>query len=481
MRRNGFTFIEILGVITLLALISMIVLVVVDKNLKDSKNVISTAQLENIRSAASMWMADNIERIPNDGYYTILLSDLQNNGYIDSNIVNASNNEVIDPNTVIRIGMRDILVGFETGFDSVDSALLAVANNEIDILNTVALNLDDGIYYYNSNGNLEKSGNIFNVGSIRNNPKGNVLIFNKKIVNACLNYSGKDYEYSIKDGLVVRDLPCSTVRGENLIVNGDLSYGNNSNFSQFTYNNDGFLTISSSTVKILLNDDFIPIDVGKKYEMGITAKSDKGDSYYYLGFVSYDIDKKEILARYVTYVPNSLTTLARDLNVGDEYIYLTDMADWDKTTNAYYRHGFIFWNYTDSTGYTYPELTYSRNVIHNQYSNENIEIGVDVDGEIVNRIRLNSPWSYGNMPSGTKLSQSTDGNTFNYNIFAGNMNSDFYDYSGNVFGVSSDGTLSNNKFRYGTKYIKILSLDNYNAKPNVTTSYKDFYIREVIE
>lgn len=113
MRRNGFTFIEILGVITLLALISTIVIITVDKNLKSSKETIYQSQIENIRSAASMWMADNIEKIPEEGYYTIFLSNLQNNGYLDSDIINPKTDRPFDSDTIIRISMKDILVGDE--------------------------------------------------------------------------------------------------------------------------------------------------------------------------------------------------------------------------------------------------------------------------------------------------------------------------------------------------------------------------------
>ena len=112
MKKNGFTFIEILGVITLLALMSIIVLMVVDKSLKNSKSTLSDVQIENIKSAASMWRTDNIEYIPESGYYILSLGDLINNGYI---------NDVIDPNSqsnydssiLVGVGNSNIIVGKE--------------------------------------------------------------------------------------------------------------------------------------------------------------------------------------------------------------------------------------------------------------------------------------------------------------------------------------------------------------------------------
>lgn len=109
MKKNGFTFIEILGVITLLALLSIIVLVTVDKSLKDSKNTLSDVQIENIKSAASMWRTDNIELIPDSGYYTITLGYLIDNGYIDE-VIDPSNETIYNRNLVINVGINDILV-----------------------------------------------------------------------------------------------------------------------------------------------------------------------------------------------------------------------------------------------------------------------------------------------------------------------------------------------------------------------------------
>lgn len=112
MRKNGFTFIEILGVITLLALISVIVLIVVDDSLKKSKDTLTQAQIENIKSAASMWRTDHIDMIPSSGYYVLTLNDLISNGYID---------EVIDPNSknnydkgiLVNVGMNYININNE--------------------------------------------------------------------------------------------------------------------------------------------------------------------------------------------------------------------------------------------------------------------------------------------------------------------------------------------------------------------------------
>ena len=108
MKKNGFTFIEILGVITVLALISTIILISVSKSLKESKEKLYQVEIENIKSAASMWKTDNIELIPDNGYYLITLKDLQDNGYIKEDLINPKTNENFDKTLLIEIGMNEI-------------------------------------------------------------------------------------------------------------------------------------------------------------------------------------------------------------------------------------------------------------------------------------------------------------------------------------------------------------------------------------
>lgn len=473
MNKKGFTLIEILGVITLLALLSTIIILSVNKSLKESKKTLDAAQIENIRSAASMWRTDNIEYIPDDGYFTIFLSTLQNSGYIDNEIINPNNNETFDKNIIIKIGINDIIVGNEIDVESIDDYMLALVNSEINILNekiTDNTYISDGIYYFNSNGNLEKNGNIIYLNS-NGDVKGNILIHNHKFISGCIQYNNYNYDY-YKGTLTKYNYPCSTTRGENLVINGDLSYRDNTNFNTLTYNNGGYLSradVNNGTT--ILSSNNVPIDIENSYQMDLTVRSNNPLTRYYFGFVESDIDKNTIFKYHISTLNNTFTTLAQDLKNGDEYIYLTDMSNWNNTATQKYQRGFIFWNYSDSTGYQYPELTYSRNVWSNLYTNDNIDLEN-------NRIKLTNPWNHGTFIAGTKLSQTNDGNTYRYALAANiTLSNEWNDLTKILSGI---GTQDNAKFSIATKYIKFLALDNYNAQSNVTTDYKKIYIREVI-
>ena len=127
LKKNGFTFIEILGVITVLALISVIILIVIDKNLKNSKEVLSSVQIENIKSAASMWRTDNIKLVPDSGYYIMTLGELIDSGYIDD-VIDPKSNASYDKQLTFGIGINDVKI------DSQDNLLVLNGYTKINYI-----------------------------------------------------------------------------------------------------------------------------------------------------------------------------------------------------------------------------------------------------------------------------------------------------------------------------------------------------------
>ena len=482
MKKNGFTFIEILGVITLIALLSVIILTVVDKDLRDSKQVLSDVQIGNIKSAASMWRTDNIELIPENGYYSITLGYLIDNGYFKGDVIDPKNESSYNRNLVINVGINDISIDSDSSIDDINDQNI---NSEIALIDSNINNgVLDGVYYYNMNGNLERDASIIHLSRNWNIPRGNILIHNHQFISGCISIGGNNYDYY--KGVVTKlNYSCSTNRGDNLFVNGDLSFKNNTNFSQFTYNDEGYVSVTTSGNGGYYSNLYVPVDIERKYEIGVTAKTNNTSTRVYMGLAPTDIDKKIIQAPQTSYMSDTLTTLARDLNDGDTYVYLTDMTNWKVNASNSYQRGFIFWNYVDSTGYQYPELTYSRNEFKDLYNNnteevtDNIQINVEIDGEIVNRIKLKSVWDKGNIPAGTKLSQRNDGLSFPYALLNGYLSSDWENKSAIVQGIGVFG--DNNKFRYGQRYLRFYVAPNSSKLANVTTYYKDFYLREVVE
>jgi hypothetical protein len=175
------------------------------------------------------------------------------------------------------------------------------------------------------------------------------------------------------------------------------------NFKNFTFDpaendNDvyGSFKITSTARKELLFDEYIPIDINKKYYFSISLKSVNATNKSDLIFKCYDIDKNAIDQHHV-YHHGTYTTLSADLTEGETVIHFTDLSEWVLTSTNANDLGLIFWNYVDSTGHIYDYNTYSRNSWTGLYSTATVD-------KTAKTITLTSPWSHGTIPAGTKVS-----------------------------------------------------------------------------
>lgn len=91
MKKNGFTLVELLGVVTILAMLGMIVVPTISRILSENKKILYDTQIRNIESGASNFVADNVFNIDISVGESkgITLGKLKNLGYVE--------NEVIDP------------------------------------------------------------------------------------------------------------------------------------------------------------------------------------------------------------------------------------------------------------------------------------------------------------------------------------------------------------------------------------------------
>lgn len=87
--KKGFTLIELVGVIIILGVIAAITIPIVDKSIKESKETLYNAQIENIIESAKAWMSDNAVGMPYElSSFTLTLGELQDDGYADKDIEN---------------------------------------------------------------------------------------------------------------------------------------------------------------------------------------------------------------------------------------------------------------------------------------------------------------------------------------------------------------------------------------------------------
>lgn len=250
-------------------------------------------------------------------------------------------------------------------------------------------------------------------------------------------------------------------RGEQLVINGSGFLGDNTNFSQLEFDGSqangsigSFTSTNKSTTFTALSTYSFPVNPNLTYMLECDLKSLEQAAYIYYFLAYLDCDGKEIFGRNGTYVPDTLTTLTQDLEDGDTVVHLNDLTNWKLNGNQFER-GMIFWNYTNSKGYTYPELTYSRNVYQDIYTGN---ASIDKANKT---ITLSSPWDKGTISAGTKLSQSSASGSRKYPSIKGAVPTTWTHYSVGIEGTDYSGTNVQNMFFPGAAYCKIGFLWNY--------------------
>ena len=104
MNKKGFTLVELLAVIIILALLAVIASTSVTKVVDDSKNDLETAQIKLIKDAAKTWGAENISDLPEGNSCIYLtLKDLKTYGLIDSDIKNPKTEKKLSNDLKIKI------------------------------------------------------------------------------------------------------------------------------------------------------------------------------------------------------------------------------------------------------------------------------------------------------------------------------------------------------------------------------------------
>lgn len=90
MKNKGFTLVEIITVIALLALIGLIAVPIIDGVIKRSKDKIYDRQVTEIINSSKKYVTENSELVSFDNKTTVCLSTLKDLGYLD-------NEQIVDP------------------------------------------------------------------------------------------------------------------------------------------------------------------------------------------------------------------------------------------------------------------------------------------------------------------------------------------------------------------------------------------------
>lgn len=199
--------------------------------------------------------------------------------------------------------------------------------------------------------------------------------------------------------------------GGNIIRNGYGEYLDNTNFEGGTFYKGDCPDGAYGYFCNGLTEEYL-FDPTKIYDLEFYIRQHKG-SETGIGWFSIqpiDVDGFNIKVYNILHkgFNKHLFYLEKDLNPGDTKVYFKDLSNWRIDTDYYFQRNFLFFGYSDSTGYTYPDGTYSRYAYLGIYSSNN-----DVD-KTNNTITLKTPWNHEVFKAGTCVAQNTDGNAWCY-------------------------------------------------------------------
>ena len=104
MNRKGFTLVELLAVIVIITLLALITTISITGVVNNSKNKLSSTQIELIKSAAKIWGSENKMKLPSAGECSyITLGDLKKYGLFDDSVSDPKDSNQISNDLKIKI------------------------------------------------------------------------------------------------------------------------------------------------------------------------------------------------------------------------------------------------------------------------------------------------------------------------------------------------------------------------------------------
>ena len=231
--------------------------------------------------------------------------------------------------------------------------------------------------------------------------------------------------------------------------------------TQTVFQFGGSTTSTTVDRNLILGDDRYVVDPNQTYTLMADAFAGDGAggaydpaSTNFLGFASYDVDGNFVsVNNYAKFTAAVDTTLAAPLNPGDTTITLTDGTGWANSGRNNQR-ALAWYGYTDSTGFTYPDYGYTRNVLINAWP---------AGGVSGNTITLTNPWSGPALAAGDAVRNSTSGGSYQYVL----LSNQHIDETGDTYtaeiggGFITNGATGQTLWRPGTHTIAPLILADW--------------------
>ena len=176
MKKNrGFTFVELLAVITIIGVLALIALPTIEKITKENKEKIYQTQLDNIILSLKNWASDNRIYLPEkDGeILTITLGNLKSDGYIEYDIKNPKNNKCFSNEMALKITKVNNNYNYSIDLDTIneselcevdmDNPIIILNGNSVENVEINSVYVDKGVSAKDKDGNDITSKVISNI------------------------------------------------------------------------------------------------------------------------------------------------------------------------------------------------------------------------------------------------------------------------------------------------------------------------------
>ena len=222
-----------------------------------------------------------------------------------------------------------------------------------------------------------------------------------------------------------------------------------------------------------LSDEFIPVDTSKTYIHACSMRTVENNylgnpGSGHIGFSPYDDQKRFIDLRQCGGLGN--TTLARDANIGDSYVFITSNTSWTTGAAANHQCHIMLYPATHpdfSVAYEYTRIGFGDQSIY--FDPEATKLTGSPPSFRLTLVLsdLSTPTTFPNVghstPSGTPVMNGKAGGTYCY--CHSNPNYPIGEWTTYITTKFTGETRNSSQpFRYGTKYIKFLNLRNFNFR-----------------
>lgn len=115
--KNGFTLVELLAVVIILAVVGLITIPTVSTIIDNSKERAKNVQIEEIKKAAKSWIAENLDLVSEDEPCYVSVSTLLEEGYINEEEIKdpTKDNENLNDCVIIKYSEEISNYKFEYG------------------------------------------------------------------------------------------------------------------------------------------------------------------------------------------------------------------------------------------------------------------------------------------------------------------------------------------------------------------------------